>query len=85
MAATTDPVVKVGPAIWIAKLRTGRGAIFRASASKTSNAAAVVVSVGTVSAVGDLAVIALGEAVLGEAALADLEVAAGADGNDLRS
>jgi hypothetical protein len=45
MAATTDPVVvaRVGPVIWIARLRTDRVAIFRASVSKTSNAVVVVV------------------------------------------
>ena len=56
VAGTTDPVVKVGPVIWIARLRTGRVAIFPASVSKTSNAAGVVEILGViVSAVENLA------------------------------
>jgi hypothetical protein len=42
VAVSTDLVMKVEPVIWIARLRTGRVAIFPASASKTSNAAEVV-------------------------------------------
>ena len=69
------------PAIWTARLRTDRVAIFRANASKISNAvaAASVMTVvvedlagATVLAVEDSAVIALGEVAvdLGAAALA---------------
>ena len=48
MAASTDPMVEVDPRTWIARLRTDRVAIFRASASKTSNAAAEETSAVTV-------------------------------------
>jgi hypothetical protein len=48
VVATTDPVVKVGPAIWIARLRTGREVIFPTSVSKISNAAALVVEISVV-------------------------------------
>ena len=68
---------------WIAKLKTDRVAIFRASASKTSNMAAVEeASAVTVLAVEDLAalVIALAEeASVAVVALAGSAVAAGAD------
>lgn len=40
VAATTDPTLEVDPRTWIAKLRTDRAVIFRASASKTSSGAA---------------------------------------------
>ena len=93
---TTDLVVKVGPVIWIARRRTGRAAIFPASASKISNAAAVeVVGLAIASAVAvDLAVtasaVAAGSAVialvevgdLAEVALAASVGAAGGVGNN---
>ena len=80
MAVSTDLVVKAGPVIWIARLRTDRVAIFQASASKISNAAASAAATGLVeiaSAVVEdsAAVIALGVAASAEAALADSGVA----------
>ena len=104
VVATTDPAVKVELVIWIARLRTGRVAIFQASVSRTSNAAAAEISAVAGSAVEDLAAVIASEAVAdledlaavvialvvvdlvasGEAALAD-SVAAGVDGNELRS
>jgi hypothetical protein len=90
VAASIDPVVKVGLVIWIAKLRTDRVATFRASVSKTPNAAAVailaIVLVAAVAVIalgvaGSAAVIALGAVALAEgAALVDLAAAAGVDG-----
>ena len=71
MAATTDPVVKVGPAIWIARLRTGRVVIFPTSVSKISNAAALVVEISVVVivlAVEDLAAAGIASAVAALAA-----------------
>ena len=93
VAASTDLVVglaeEVGLRTWTARLRTDRVAIFRASGSKTSNAAAVVedlaaviasVAVADSAAVIDLGVVALAEG----AALVDSGAAAGAvDGNYL--
>ena len=59
VAAITDPVValeaEVGPRTWIARLRTGRVAIFPTSGSKISNAVAAEISEVTVLAVEDLA------------------------------
>ena len=89
VAAITDPVAEVGLRTWIARLRTDRVAIFRASVSKTSNAAVVVEDLAAViasaaAAVEDsAAVIDLGVAGLAEgAALVDSAVAAGGDGNN---
>jgi len=88
MAASTDPMVEVGPRIWIARPRTDRAAIFRTSASKTFNAAAlVVVSVVTVLAVADLVAVIASAAVEDSvaAALAGLAVAladSGVGGNN---
>ena len=75
VAAITDPVAEVGLRTWIARLRTDRVAIFRASVSKTSNA---VVVVEDLAAVIDLGVAGLAEG----AALVDSAVAAGVDGNN---
>ena len=75
VAAITDPVAEVGLRTWIARLRTDRVAIFRASVSKTSNAAVVVEDL---EAVIDLGVAGLAEG----AALVDSAVAAGVDGNN---
>ena len=64
VAVSTDLEVKVGPVIWIGRLKTGRVAIFPASASKTSNAAAVVeILVVIVLAVEDLAAAGIASAV----------------------
>ena len=87
VAAITDPVVKVDPAIWTAKLRTDHVAIFPVNGSKIPNAAVVVedlVAVIASAAVADsAAVIDLGVAGLAEgAALVDSAVAAGVDGNN---
>ena len=83
VAAITDPVAEVGLRTWIARLRTGRVAIFRASVSKTSNAAVVVEDLAAVIASAAVAVIDLGVAGLAEgAALVDSAVAAGVDGNN---
>ena len=85
LAAWTDLVVEVGPAIWIARRRIGHVAIFQASASRTFNAAAPVVEIPVVIALGvaALEVIALVVAVLAEAdALADSAVAAAGSGAD---
>ena len=84
VAAITDPVAEVGLRTWIARLRTDRVAIFRASVSKTSNAVVVVVDLAAViasAAVADsAAVIDLGVAGLAEgAALVDSAVAAGSE------
>lgn len=71
VVATTDPVVKVGPAIWIARLRTGREVIFPTSVSKISNAAALVVEISVVVivlAVEDLAAAGIASAVAALAA-----------------
>lgn len=80
VAAITDPVAEVGLRTWIARLRTDRVAIFRASVSKTSNAAVVVEDLAAViasaAAVASVAVIALADsAAVAAAALAG--VAAG--------
>ena len=75
VAAITDPVAEVGLRTWIARLRTDRVAIFRASVSKTSNAAVVVEDL---EAVIDLGVAGLAEGT----ALVDSAVAAGVDGNN---
>lgn len=86
VVAITDPAVKAGPAIWIAKLRTGHAVIFQASVSKTSNAGAEEAdSVGIASAAADLAaVIALAVVALAaEDALVDSVAAAGVDGKNL--
>ena len=81
VAAITDPVAEVGLRTWIARLRTDRVAIFRASVSKTSNAAVVVEDLAAVA--DSAAVIDLGVAGLAEgAALVDSAVAAGVDGNN---
>ena len=86
VAAITDPVAEVGLRTWIARLRTDRVAIFRASVSKTSNAAGVVEDLAAViasAAVADSAAIDLGvEADSVAAALADSAAAAGVDGNN---
>jgi hypothetical protein len=76
VADTTDLVVKVGPVIWIARLRTGRAAIFPASASKISNAAAVVeILVVIVLAVEDLVAVIASAVAAGLAEVALAEVA----------
>ena len=84
MAALTDPVAEVGLRTWIARLRTDRVAIFRASVSRTFNAAAEASGV-TGLAVEDLAaaiVSAVEDSVA--AASADSAVAVGAvDGKNL--
>jgi hypothetical protein len=76
-------VAEVGLRTWIARLRTDRVAIFRASVSKTSNAAVVVEDLAAViasAAVADsAAVIDLGVAGLAEAALAVSAAAAGSE------
>ena len=84
VAASTDLVVKVGPVIWIGRLKTGRVAIFPASASKTSNAAAVVeILVVIASAV---AALAAGEDLVDSVAAGvseDAVAGSGADDNNL--
>jgi hypothetical protein len=84
VAAITDPVVKVDPAIWTAKLRTDHVAIFPVNGSKIPNAAAAAASGVIVLAVA--AVIASAVAVASVAVVA-LEVSAAeggaADGNNL--
>ena len=88
MAATTDPVVKVGPVIWIARLRTGRVVIFRASDSRVFKAGAATALAAEADSVVIVSVVAavIASAVdhsAAVAALADLAVAAGgADGNN---
>jgi len=86
VAAITDPVValaaEVGPRTWIARLRTDRVAIFRASASKTSNAAAEAadsVGIASVAVVASAAVIA-SAVVAASAAVIDLGVVPLAEG-----
>jgi hypothetical protein len=83
VAALTDLVavaVEAAPAIWTARLKTDRVAIFRTSASKISNAAVVVVDLVGVIVLAVAAVIALVVAAsAAEAALADSAAAAGAD------
>ena len=76
VAAITDPVAEVGLRTWIARLRTDRVAIFRASVSKTSNAAVVVEDLEAVIA---LVAAADSAAVID---LVDSAVAAGVDGNN---
>ena len=76
VAAITDPVAEVGLRTWIARLRTDRVAIFRASVSKTSNAAVVVEDLAAVIASAAVADSAEG------AALVDSAVAAGVDGKN---
>jgi len=87
VAAITDPVAEVGLRTWIARLRTDRVAIFRASVSKTSNAAAVVEDLAAViasAAVADLAagIVSVVVGLVAAAALADSAVAGGADGEN---
>ncbi len=90
VAAITDPVAEVGLRTWIARLRTDRVAIFRASVSKTSNAAVVVEDLAAViasAAVADSAavivsVVAALVGLVAVAALADSAVVGGADGNN---
>ena len=90
VAASTDLAVEVAPAIWTVRLRTDRVAIFRASGSRTFNAAptaalgvtGLAVVIDSVVAAADLEVIALVEVALAEAALADSAVEGGADGNN---
>ena len=55
-AVSIDPAVEVGSVIWIARLRTGRVVIFRASGSRAFRAVALIDLV----AAEDLGVIALG-------------------------
>ena len=80
MAATTELAValavEVVPAIWIARLRIDRVAIFRVNGSKISNAVTAAASGVTVLVVE--AVIASAVVV---AVLADSAVAGGADDN----
>jgi hypothetical protein len=89
VAAITDLAAEVGLRTWIARLRTDRVAIFRASVSKTSNAAVVVEDLAAViasAAVADsAAVIASAVAVASVAVvvLADSAAEVGAaDGNN---
>ena len=94
VAATTDPVVvvRVGPVIWIARLRTDRVAIFRTSVSKTSNAAVVVAVSVVVTALEEVVAVDLAAVTALEGAVADLAaavlagsaaVAGAVDGNNL--
>jgi hypothetical protein len=91
-AVSIDPAVEADPVIWIARLRTGRVATFRASASRAFRAVALIDSVAAIALVAAealaviasaaaealAAVIASVEAVdLG--ALADLAAAAGSE------
>lgn len=50
-------MVEVAPRTWIARLRTDRVAIFRASGSKAFNAAALVVKISVAIALGVRAVV----------------------------
>ena len=93
VAASIDLVLEAGPAIWTARHRIDRVAIFRASGSRVSNAAAVVeilvvivlaveASVVTVLAVEDSAAVAIALVVAASAAGAALAVSAAAAGDD---
>ncbi len=90
VAAITDPVAEVGLRTWIARLRTDRVAIFRASVSKTSNAAVVVEDLAAViasaavadSAAGIVSVVAALVGLVAAAALVDSAVAAGVVGRN---
>ena len=90
VAALTDPVAEVGLRTWIARLRTDRVAIFRASVSKTSNAAVVVEDLAAViasaaaadSAAVIVSVVAALAGLVAAAALVDSAVAAGVVGRN---
>ena len=83
MAATTGLAVEVAPAIWTARLRADRVAIFPVNGSKISNAAALAVEIAS-GAVAALVVTVLVEVALaGEAALAGSVAAGAVDANYL--
>ena len=86
VAASTDLAAEVGLRTWIARLRTDRVAIFRASVSRTFNAAAAEASGVTGLAVEDLAAViasAVGVASVAVVVLADSAAEVGAaDGNN---
>lgn len=89
MAASIDLVLEAGPAIWTARHRIDRVAIFRDSGSRVSNAAVVEISVGivlameasvaTVLAEEDLAAPVIASAVEHSAAVAVLVDSAAAE------
>ena len=93
MAASTDLAVEVGPRTWIARLRTDRVVIFRASVFKTSNVAASIVaaaalmdSVVIAPVVAEDSAEAIGSAVedsVAAASAASVVAAGAADGNYL--